>query len=441
MIGVKRYASGFIICFSILAAVVLGEFAADALPTSALVRPLSVSAVIALLLAFIALWAPWGALVASLAAVLLVAWTPLLQLAAGTAVLLLVIVTKRGVHFDVTTPILVASVVFLIGGIIGAASVLEHPMNEGGIGGDLERAVYIVLLDGYPRVDTLAGHGINIRPFIDELEARGFDYYPDSRSEHSYSYRTLEAMFGAKSPAEDGFGDVRDRRASRAKWRLPRGFVSISTSLDHVTAPGARELYGRGLSQFEFRLLGRTPFAAFESSQRWLIRSLRKSVDSVLSKLEHTKEQHVFAHVMAPHGPFLYSSDGDIPLLPPCWPKCNPFDHEILHLGISLEEWTAGMAAYLEVLNPRVLEVVDSLVSKDPDAIVVLLSDHGARYLESEKDEWFRSFLAVRTPGVERAFGPSPTPRVVVRKVLELAQVGRETDGDSESSVRAGVSR
>src|SRR5690606_26560123 len=186
MIGVKRYASGFIICFSILAAVVLGEFAADALPTSALVRPLSVSAVIALLLAFIALWAPWGALVASLAAVLLVAWTPLLQLAAGTAVLLLVIVTKRGVHFDVTTPILVASVVFLIGGIIGAASVLEHPMNEGGIGGDLERAVYIVLLDGYPRVDTLAGHGINIRPFIDELEARGFDYYPDSRSEHSY---------------------------------------------------------------------------------------------------------------------------------------------------------------------------------------------------------------------------------------------------------------
>ena len=40
-------------------------------------------------------------------------------------------------------------------------------------------------------------------------------------------------------------------------------------------------------------------------------------------------------------------------------------------------------------------------MAADPDAVVVLWSDHGLRYSLSNTDEHFKSFLAARTPGAD----------------------------------------
>jgi hypothetical protein len=55
-----------------------------------------------------------------------------------------------------------------------------------------------------------------------------------------------------------------------------------------------------------------------------------------------------------------------------------------------------------------------------PNGVIVLFSDHGARYsLEMQETEWPRSFLAARTPGHPDLFGEQPAPTILLRRLLE----------------------
>ena len=58
--------------------------------------------------------------------------------------------------------------------------------------------MYLVLLDGYPRIDSLGELGIDNQPFIDELAVRGFDHYPEAGSAHGYTNLTLADMFAGE---------------------------------------------------------------------------------------------------------------------------------------------------------------------------------------------------------------------------------------------------
>lgn len=413
---------GFGVAFCVLSGVILGAYADAALPPDVLVRPVAVAFILSAALSPLALVSGGGGTVAiGILSILLIAWSPVFLLVGATLGVVLVCLSISGHKVDLSKPLLVGAAMFALVGLVRAIEVTELAGQESELTSvDYSRGVYIVLLDGYPRADTLRALGISIDPFIGELESRGFDHYPDARSIHSYTYRTLAAMFG-DSPDEDGWGTVEDRRAARRKLRLPPGFISASKRLDYDFA-------GPGLNWFEIGLIGRTPIASFENVQRTVVRSLRGAAEAVLTKLEHTEHRHVFAHVMAPHGPFLYTRSGEVPLLPPCWPECDPFDHEIGRLQMSMDDWVDGMSAFLTYLNARVLEVLDEIVSRDPTALVIVLSDHGARYSESNTPEWFRSFLVARTPGHPRAFGVEPTPRHVVQTALSLA--GSASGGD-----------
>jgi hypothetical protein len=59
---------------------------------------------------------------------------------------------------------------------------------------------------------------------------------------------------------------------------------------------------------------------------------------------------------------------------------------------------------------------VDALVEADPDAVIVLFSDHGGRY-GSEGDESHRSFLVAQNPGHPDLFADEPHTHAVLRLV------------------------
>jgi hypothetical protein len=88
-------------------------------------------------------------------------------------------------------------------------------------------------------------------------------------------------------------------------------------------------------------------------------------------------------------------------------------------LGITREQWKEGMTAQLDALHPRLLDAVDEILADEPDAVIVLFSDHGGRMDEADRDEWHRSFLAARTPGQPGLFGGSPRPDTIIRTLLE----------------------
>ena len=69
------------------------------------------------------------------------------------------------------------------------------------------------------------------------------------------------------------------------------------------------------------------------------------------------------------------------------------------------------MKLQLDELNRLVLEALDRIQEVDPDAVVVLFSDHGIRYSLEDLDEHYRILLAARTPGVTPPCWPMTSPR------------------------------
>ena len=106
-----------------------------------------------------------------------------------------------------------------------------------------------------------------------------------------------------------------------------------------------------------------------------------------------------FAHVMAPHAPQVFNADGSAAKAPPCYPeRCAIFDGEQEDLGWTDDEYAARFTAQVAHLNDLVLDSIDDLVARDPDAVVVILSDHG---IEGDTERFHHLNLVVaKTPGI-----------------------------------------
>ena len=69
--------------------------------------------------------------------------------------------------------------------------------------------------------------------------------------------------------------------------------------------------------------------------------------------------------------------------------------------------------------------MIDEIVERDPDAVVVLFSDHGSRYsLALQDTEWYHSFLAARTPGHALLFADDPKPTAILRMLIPIYVTG-----------------
>lgn len=403
-----RYVRPSAAALCVTAGIVFAEFSAEPRPVGYLVRPLIaaivLSGVVGLAVSFLN-----GASV--VAAMFLAAWLtqPFSSVALGLAFVVMVLIVYRLVRrrtFDADKPLLIAAAAFLLAGVVPVVPLISWftPMQEAAEG----VPTYLILVDGYPRADTLAALGVDISPFLDELEARGFDLYPDATSHHSWTYRTLTLMTTGQTMTSDDWGSAGERKAARDSWRLPNGFVAVAPPVGSVTIPGVPVLNPGGPTLFEAGLLQDTALAGWFGT--WIMDGLRYQLNRSLEILGSADESRVFAHILAPHTPFLYDAHGR-PMPPPeCWPDCVTLEIRTDELGVTVDEWAAGLGAYLSWLNGRLIETIDEIVARRPDVEIVLFSDHGGRFLESEQEEWHRTFLAARTPKRPGLFANSPHP-------------------------------
>jgi hypothetical protein len=86
------------------------------------------------------------------------------------------------------------------------------------------------------------------------------------------------------------------------------------------------------------------------------------------------------------------------------------------NLGTSIEAFVAAYTDQLLALNERVIAMLDTVVAENPEAAVILFSDHGSaahfetQDIDSDLDERFSSLFAARTPGHDDVFTESQTP-------------------------------
>jgi hypothetical protein len=83
----------------------------------------------------------------------------------------------------------------------------------------------------------------------------------------------------------------------------------------------------------------------------------------------------LFAHILTPHWPYRYEED--------CDARANPRDDT----GLTEQEQKVEYEHQIVCINALVLDAVDRILARDPDALIIVQSDHGTSFREWEWDE------------------------------------------------------
>lgn len=437
---------------------VLLAFVATPNPLSALWRPLLVAmalSVILLLVARIILgrWerAVLGASILVLAA--LATWVPLMVVVGGGAWLLgIQLLRRRAGQAMVWSTGQLAGMLGTFGwalGAIAAVSVVATVVSSlpavagSQIAVATDRSnVVVLLLDGYPRGDSLREQfGIDPEPLETALADRGFAIAERSRSNYTSTWMTLASMVHGRyvadiadlerapdDPAAQyralmaaiGEGSVLDdlRRAGYRIVTVPPPYESAAlTTADRVVAPPQLTSFELSLIQHSFAgrlMLETAPEIAFEQHRA----RVRASLDLTVAATSGQEEGPtlVFAHLMAPHAPISFT---DTPA-PTCFPACS------LYVMGPQADWS-GYAKHLETVNTLLLDAIDAIRTVDPSAMIVVMSDHGTvRSGEHGSPNAFRSFFAARIPGGSPSFPDDISPVDVLRLIADPSAVPTE---------------
>ena len=305
-------------------------------------------------------------------------------------------------------------------------------------------SIHLLMLDGYPREDLLAELGFDNGPFLSAMADIGFEAYAGSQSNYDRTPFSILTMLSMRhlddiSELDDVAGGTADQQrvAGRALLGAPlldelesAGYRTrvVEGPVVHVPLGGAHlETSAGTATNFELDTLQRTPLAGVAE---WFGFAMGQGRDHVTTTLDLFADppdspSFTFAHVMAPHAPFSFLADGSPAPAPPCYPAtCAIFEGRPERLGWTDAEHWQRMVEHVEHVNALLLEAVGEIVADDPDAVIVLFSDHGMR-VDDDQANMHRNLILARTPGEPGLFGESPTLVNVVPMLLN-AYLGAE---------------
>lgn len=296
--------------------------------------------------------------------------------------------------------------------------------------------IYLVLLDGYPSTDTLLeDFGYENGPFEAELRERGFDVATESKSNYNRTLLTLASMLHMNYIASipelatpvDGFAGqnrqltaaINDSPVLRMLGEAGYRSVAVASSYGEGTLASADDVIRSDtMTLFEEQLIRYTAAGngLITVAPEFVAEQHRESIrDAIIAlrKLPQTSEGKTVAlvHVFSPHVPFVFNADGSPRDVHECYPeRCGLTAPEANRIGLSREEYGDGLTNQVQYLNRSLLTAIDNVVAQDPNAVIVLFSDHGARFEEGPAEEHFETFFAARTPGHDGLFATSVSP-------------------------------
>ena len=294
--------------------------------------------------------------------------------------------------------------------------------------------IYLLLLDAYPRADTLQrSFGFDNEEFIDGLTALDFTVYPDAKSPSARTERTLLSMLSGPDdvlgPEPQGWlpsDDQSLRRGVRRALAVSSGadllraagfhLRYVPTAITHARVGGWETTVDSGqLNDFEVSVIERSTLLA-QLLGNWALEQQRSRIESSLDAFAQPPSQKptvVLAHLNAPHAPLIYGRGA---VLPECFEEqCTLWGYH----STEDPDFDADYLANLHELNTRILSAISSVTAQDPDAAIVVFSDHGMR--ESQPTgEWQRTFLASR--GTE-IFESRPSVEHLIHRLLEAEVV------------------
>lgn len=268
--------------------------------------------------------------------------------------------------------------------------------------------IYMIILDSYERADILKEHyHYDNQAFIQQLQDRGFYVADGAHSNYlntTYSVNTLMNLVY--------FHDFPKSLMKSAGYNLQTNYVSDflreqgyqivvfdsgtgdtnNQYADQFLTPVSASAQSRsGINPFETLLIQTTAIQALFSANSGggaananLAANVDKDLDVRRSRIQYAFEhlpdfaqdgapQLVFAHIYAPHIPFLYDETGA--------PLRYADNNKLTWYAVDPADYVEKYAHQLDHLNRQVIQAVDRIIQNaSRPVVIVLLSDHGDDY-------------------------------------------------------------
>ena len=425
----------------LVAAYTVGEFGITHAHPAVLVRPLAIgTAMTAVLVVVVGLLAgSWrrGALVVGASVLALEGYWPMILLAAWWVAARRIAPRLRlwrvpslerstGALNAFAGAWLIIALVLAVPQILRAPTSLNAPFQLDGSRPGERPDIYVLLLDGYARGDTLAEMGLDNDPFLSALDDRGFDVYDEATGSYEFTVQVLASMMQGRHLTDLPLPNTSMTEVDQHRYllslitdapvldefrRIGYEIIVSQSHASHATVWTADRLLSTGTpTDFEMRLLMDTELdravTALAPTLMW--DAYRERVRIQFGQLRQLGDENVdwprlsFIHVISPHPPFTFNADGsDAPPI-----ACFPLDCEggwIPSDEMKDEDYVGRYLAQVQQVNRLTLDALNAVLN-DPTAIVVIMSDHGARVDQADHSEWYRTLFAARTPGHPHAF-------------------------------------
>lgn len=334
-------------------------------------------------------------------------------------VLLLPLLRKRRFFSDLTRILNVTALLLLLMTLfrIGAFKIetrdaerfqVDEELFGGGeiplMGPEEPPNIYYIVLDAYPRADNLRElYGYDNGAFLEFLSSRGFFVADRATSNYSRTILSLPSSlnFAYLDPLVRRVGEettnlkplcriLEKNRARRLLSELGYRFVVLRSGFQNTDLKNADIYLTPGhRGEFEAALIRTTAVSPVYS---WLLRvseraadveryndrrRIRYAFDTLPETAEYDFPVFVFAHIIAPHPPFVFDAGGGAA------GHGRYFSYKSANDLIHGGGITRGMYARLFVdqlvyINERVEALVDSLIARSRvPPVIILRGDHG----------------------------------------------------------------
>jgi hypothetical protein len=265
--------------------------------------------------------------------------------------------------------------------------------------------IYYIILDSYGRSDELRRlYQFDNRPFLDHLRQRGF--YIAERSTTNYCQTfislcsTLNGQYlGWLSGADQSIDSWNDactamRESAVLATLKQHGYklVAFATNYQPTDLEGIADVYLSAepptavkTSDFQRLLVSKTPLRLFADVKRTItgddpFTSYRQGIRYVFDHLGRIGPEHspkfVFAHVMAPHPPFVFGENGET-VLGDDVPTYTA-DGTQLHRGNDTTGYVDGYRRQATYITKLAQRAIDDILDHSPQPPIILLQgDHG----------------------------------------------------------------
>lgn len=309
---------------------------------------------------------------------------------------------RRSTALESVTPAVNAAAMLLIGmALFGAVGGSSTGSSESQAIADAAAGarpdIHYIVLDGYGETEILREiYGHDDRPFIRALEDRGFYVARDSYANYLRTIQSLASaldMSYVRPPlggAPEHSGDLMPLMStlhhnSVMKLLRMHGYEIYSFETGYGATNLRRSghfLTGKlGLSEFQNTILNLTPIPAllslFKGPDQYELhrRRIRYTLEEIPRVASHPGPKFVFAHIMAPHPPFVFDQAGE--------PVANhlPFnfyDGQHFLARQPAREYLEGYANQVRFIGREILRTIDGILSSSSaPPVIVLQGDHG----------------------------------------------------------------